>query len=206
MMSTRTLIVVVLAGWIATVAAAVQIGRRQQPPEVAGAAPAATIGSIKELMDGVIDPTADVLFDAVSYDITAAGTTETKPTTDQDWAEVRRHALILAEAATLLKAPGRRVVPERPINELEADLVGPDDLTPDQIQALIDETPDRFARLADDLTAAARVALDAADARSVDALFESGGAIYKACDACHDIYWFPKDRQPALDALAKRKK
>src|SRR5262245_43102324 len=66
--------------------------------------------SIKELMESVIDPIADNVFDAVGVDVTAQGTVETKPVTDEDWAKVRQGAVTLAEGTNLLKIP-RRVAP-----------------------------------------------------------------------------------------------
>ena len=41
--------------------------------------------SVKELMESIIDPQADWVFDAVGVDVTATGTVETKPTSDEDW-------------------------------------------------------------------------------------------------------------------------
>ena len=164
------------------------------------------VGSIKEIMDGIVDPTADVLFDAVSYDVTAAGVVEKVPTTTEDWVEIRRHALLLAEVTNLLKMPGRRVAPEKPTLQRENEPPGPEDLRPEEIQALIDADHASFRRLAQGLTDAAMVALQAADARDVEKLFASGDEIDRACENCHVKYWYPNDRKPATDALSRRKK
>ena len=164
------------------------------------------VGSIKEIMDGIVDPTADVLFDAVSYDVTAAGVVEKVPTTTEDWVEIRRHALLLAEVTNLLKMPGRRVAPEKPTLQRENEPPGPEDLTPEEIQALIDADPAAFRRLAQGLTDAATIALQAADEKNVEKLFASGDEIDKACENCHVKYWYPKDRKPAVDALSRRKR
>jgi hypothetical protein len=164
------------------------------------------VGSIKEIMDGIVDPTADVLFDAVSYDVTAAGVVEKVPKTTEDWVEIRRHALLLAEVTNLLKMPGRRVAPEKPTLQRENDPPGPEDLKPEEIQALIDADPAAFRRLAQGLTDAATEALQAADARDVQRLFASGDEIDRACENCHVKYWYPRDRKPAADALSRRKK
>ena len=53
------------------------------------------VGTVKEIMEGIIDPSSDVLFDAVAVDISSKGIVETKPTTDEDWANVQRNALML---------------------------------------------------------------------------------------------------------------
>ncbi len=164
------------------------------------------VGSIKEIMDGIVDPAADVLFDAVSYDVTAGGVVEKVPKTAEDWVEIRRHALVLAEVTNLLTMSGRRVAPEKPALQRENESPGPEDLKPEEIQALIDADPAAFRRLARGLTDAAIVALQAADAKDVEKLFASGDEIDKACENCHVKYWYPKDKKPAVDALSRRKK
>jgi hypothetical protein len=163
-------------------------------------------GSIKELMHGIIDPSADALWDAVAYDVTAAGVVETVPQTDEDWYAVRRHALLLAEAANLLRLPGRRVAPARPIPGMEEEPPGPEDLTPAQIQVRLDGDPARFARLAQGLTDAAVLAITAVDARSVEGLSEAGDKLDRACEACHLEYWYPKGKAPAVPTSVRKKK
>src|SRR4029079_17382112 len=88
--------------------------------------------SIKELMENVIDPIADNVFDAVGADVTAQGIVETRPETDADWARVRQGAVTLAEGSNLLKIP-RRVAPPGDRN----NSTGPHapELSPEQIQA-----------------------------------------------------------------------
>src|SRR4029450_3597391 len=85
-----------------------------QPSPVAPAvaeAPAFTpVLSVKEVMEHIVDPIADWIFDAAVIDISEKGTIETKPLTDEDWLKVERGALILAESANLLKMP-RTMVP-----------------------------------------------------------------------------------------------
>ena len=211
MSSIRTVVIVSVSLYLASVLVAAQAatsGRGGAAGRAATARPAppVPIGSIKELMDSIVDPTADVLFDAVSYDITAAGIEEKMPRTRDEWVEVRRHALLLAEVGNLLKMPGRRVAPAKPVLEFEGDDPAPEDLTPPEIQALIDEDPAAFSHLAEALTDAALLSLKAADAMSADDLFASGDAIDRACETCHLKYWYPKDRKPAVDALSRRKK
>jgi hypothetical protein len=73
-------------------------------PAPAAAQPDLTpIVSIKELMENIIDPIADNIFDAVSSDISAKGVVDIKPTTDEDWAKIRIGAVTLAEGTNLLK-------------------------------------------------------------------------------------------------------
>lgn len=183
-------LVVVLAGTCALVA--------QTPPFV-------LTGTIKELMHGVVDPAADALWDAVSYDITAAGVVETIPRTDAEWYAVRRQALILAESANLLRMPRRRVAPAAPIPGLEDEPAGPEDLPPDQIQRRIDGDRARFVRLTQGLLDAAVLAIKAVDARSVDRLSVAGDQLDRACEACHLEYWYPKGQAPAAPTSVRKK-
>lgn len=203
--------------WIATplsalLAGTVAIAAQQAPPPARPAPPAVAgprfvlTGSIKELMQGVIDPSADYLWDSVSYDITAAGVVEKLPKTDEDWATVRRHALLLAEATNLLRMRGRKVAPSKPIPGMENEPPGPEDLTPAQIQVLIDRDPAQFAKLAQALTESAVQALKAADARSVEGLFDAGDKIDQACETCHLKYWYPKGKAPAVPTSVRKKK
>ncbi len=91
--------------------------------------------SIKELMENIIDPIADNIFDAVSSDISAKGVVDTKPTTDEDWAKIRIGAVTLAEGTNLLKI-ARPVAPPGDKNNSG----GPNapELSPEAIQAKID--------------------------------------------------------------------
>ncbi|MFL6599739.1 MAG: hypothetical protein ACJ8R9_00225 [Steroidobacteraceae bacterium] len=66
--------------------------------------------TIPDLMDGIIDPAADVLWDSVAYIATSKGTEDRQPRTDGEWKTVRNSAITLIEAANLLSMPGRRVI------------------------------------------------------------------------------------------------
>ena len=150
-------------------------------------APTATI---KDLMDAMVDPSAEYLFDNIVEIVDESGTIDKTPKTDEEWAEVRRRALMLVEAPNLLVAPGRKVAnpgekPEYP--EVE--------LGPDQIQQLIDGDRDAFVRRARRLQDAATLALKAIDARDKRELFAKLGDVDKACESCHLHYWYPNDKR-----------
>jgi hypothetical protein len=61
----------------------------------------------RQTMVWVLEPLADVLWDSAGTIITAEGSTELAPTTDEGWAEVIRAAATLAESGNLLMLPGR---------------------------------------------------------------------------------------------------
>ena len=78
-------------------------------------------------MDSMVDPNADYIWESVATIVTAAGTEERQPRTDEDWITLRRRAIPLIEATNLLQMPGRHVAKpgeksENPGIELEPAL------------------------------------------------------------------------------------
>src|SRR5438876_677251 len=63
------------------------------------------IVSVKELMENMIDPLSDNIFDAVWWDNTTKGLEEHKPTTDEEWEKVKTGAVTIIEGIELLKVP-----------------------------------------------------------------------------------------------------
>ncbi|PWT85206.1 MAG: hypothetical protein C5B57_03400, partial [Blastocatellia bacterium] len=157
--------------------------------------------SIKELMENIIDPIADNIFDAVGVDVTAQGTVETKPVTDEDWAKVRQGAVTLAEGTNLLKMP-RRVAP--PGDKNNSNGANAPELSPEQIQVKIDQDRALWSRHADELRDQALAILDIIKAKDADALFDAGSRLDKACENCHLEYWYPGDKKAVLEDEAKR--
>jgi cytochrome c556 len=159
-------------------------------------------GTIRELMENIVDPIADNIFDAVATDISSKGVVETRPTSDDDWAKVRIGAITLAESVNLLKIP-RPVAPAGDVNE---HAVGPNapELSPGQIQAKIDQDRARWNQHVDELGTVAREVMDIVKAKNADALFEAGGKLDKVCENCHLEYWYPGDRKAVLEDEAKR--
>jgi hypothetical protein len=159
------------------------------------------IVSIKELMENVIDPIADNIFDAVGTDVTEKGVVDTKPTTDEDWAKVRQGAVTLAEGSNLLKMR-RAVAPPGDKNNSG----GPNapELSPDQIQAKIDQDRALWNKHAEELRDSAIKVLAIVKAKNADALFQAGSEIDRVCENCHLEYWYPGDRKAVLEDEAKR--
>jgi hypothetical protein len=158
-----------------------------QPPSGTSAA------SIQELMTSKVDPSADALWAAVSSETTAGGVTEQQPRTGQEWQAVRRHALVLIEAARLLGAPGQAVAkPGKPLEDAHVAGIssGP------EIQTHIDATAPLFKARAAELKDSAQAALAAIDARDPARLLAAGGKIDQACERCHMVYWYPNTAQP----------
>jgi len=155
------------------------------------AAPALlSAATVKDIMDSIVDPSAEFLFDSVAMVADEHGVSEKAPRTDEEWMEVRRRTIQLVEAPNLLVMKGRKVAAAEDASK------NPDiELQPAQIQALIDADPATFLDRARTLQDAAMMALKASDARNKDALFGALERIDKACESCHLHYWYPNDKR-----------
>ena len=108
-----------------------------------------------DLMNNVLDPAADEIWESVGTVMTLDGTFEKAPSTEDEWAGLKGSAMRLAESGNLLLLPSR-----------SGD-------NPDWIKhslALIEQS---------------NRALKAAEARDKDAIFTIGGDIYDVCTNCH---------------------
>jgi hypothetical protein len=153
------------------------------------------IATVKDLMDSIVDPAADVVWDSVSTRITIEGTEEHAPKTDEEWANVRNHALQLVEATNLLLIPRPIARPgEKAASEENVEL------SPEEIQKLVDADRPTFNNFAHGLQDAAMAALEATNKKDVQALFDSGEGIEQACEHCHMKYWYPNDVRPQSSA------
>ena len=169
-------------------------------PEPAAEAASATadltpLFSVKELMENIIDPQADFIFEAVAVDIGEHGVVETKPTSDEDWLKVQRAAVLMAESTNLLKMP-RRVAPEGDKNALSGP--GQPELSPEEIQAKLDQDRHRWNTHVDQLRDELLKVVAIVKARDSDKLLDAGSDIDRACEACHLEYWYPGDKAAVL--------
>jgi len=175
------------------------------PPDTAAPKLAAPVMkpvvSVKELMRFTIDPLADNIFDAVTWDISKKGTIETKPRNEEDWEKVKIGAVTLAEAIYLLKVP-RPFAPAGDVNNSTGP--NPPELSPTQIQAKLDKDPVLWDAKIEALRNAAKEIMDIADRKDVNALFEGSADLDNACEACHLEYWYPGDRAAVDDDARQR--
>src|ERR1043166_1872871 len=61
-------------------------------PEATAPAPAPVftpVLTVKELMENIVDPQSDFVFDAVGSDISPKGVVDIVPTTDEDWTKIQ---------------------------------------------------------------------------------------------------------------------
>jgi len=149
--------------------------------------------TIKDLMLSKIDPAADVVWLSVTTVQSAEGTIETVPRNDEEWAKVRQGAMALAEGATLLMTPGRHVA--GPNDKSETPGV---ELEPLEMEALISKDRAAWEMRAKGLHEAGLAALQAAEAKDPQKVFEVGEQIERACENCHSQYWYPNEKIPPV--------
>ncbi|HVY67010.1 MAG TPA: hypothetical protein VHH11_19525 [Gammaproteobacteria bacterium] len=140
--------------------------------------------TIIELMDSMVMPNAQIVWDAVSYDVTDKGEQITGPKTDEDWQKVRWAAVTLAESANNLMVPGR-VVNHPGVKPGEGELA------PEQIQKLIAANRPAWVAHAKVLYEAVSEAIKAIDAKDTEKISDAGGTIDSACESCHLQFWYP---------------
>jgi hypothetical protein len=154
-------------------------------------------GSIQDIMNSIIDPAADEIWESVATIVSEKGTEERRPRTDEEWAKVRHAAIRVLEGTNLLMMEGRQVAregfkSENPGIELE----------PHEMEKLINQDRATFIKLAQGLHDRTMPALKAIDAKNADGLLDAGEGIDQACEACHQKYWYPNSPPPPDSAPA----
>jgi cytochrome c556 len=165
-------------------------------PDGASQPPYVVTATLKDVMQGIVDTNADIVWQSVSAVSNEKGLQEIRPQTDEDWAKVKHGAYAIAEATNLLMMPGRRVA--RPGEKSETPGV---ELEPDEMQALIDKDRPGFYKRAAALREAALEVVTAVDKKDADKVFEVGEHIERACEDCHSHYWYPNEKIPPLPAV-----
>ena len=117
------------------------------------------VADVKQLMQAVVDPSADVVWESVATIFTKAGVEERRPRTKEEWANVRSHAMMLSESGNLLMMSPRA------------------------------KDGGEWMKMAQALVDKAAIALRAAEAKDVDGLLNVGGEIDETCENCHKKYW-----------------
>jgi hypothetical protein len=116
------------------------------------------VADVKQLMQGAIDPNADVIWEATGSIVSKEGTENRRPKNQEEWDAVRNSAIVLAEAGNLLMMAPRA------------------------------KDGDVWMKRSQEMIDAGLAAWKAAEAKNVDQLFTIGGDIYEACSHCHQEY------------------
>jgi hypothetical protein len=142
---------------IGLVVAGARAEQRAAPAETA--APAiAPVATVKQLMDGIVQPSAMVVFESVGTIVDATGIHEQQPRTDTEWATVGASAASIVEAANLL------LVGDRAVDQGE------------------------WVKMARAMADAAMVVVKAVEAKDPQGVLAAGEPLNASCDACHAQY------------------
>ena len=164
----------------------------QARPAPAAESPFRATSTIRELMQSMVAPSAQGLWDSVGRVSDAKGTRDLEPKSDEEWAAVRRHAVALMESTNLLLIPGRHVAREGQ-QTLKADEAEPgSELPPSEIEKLVSQNWAAWTVMAHNLHGSAGSMLDAIDKKDVARLESTGSDLDGVCEACHLTFWYPR--------------
>lgn len=164
---------------------------KQQAPAVAQTPPPPLkpVVTLQDLMQSVVDPSADVVWDATGSISDATGIHDLSPKNDEEWTNVRNHAVMLVEAMNLLMIEHRQVAakpfPKDPVSGLSSD----------EIQQRIDSQRSTFNGFAAGMRDVALQMLEAVDKRDVEKMSDVGGTIDEVCETCHQTFWYPSEKK-----------
>jgi len=147
--------------------------------------------SVQEIMKDIIDPNIDYVWNSVATISTKKGTEERKPKTDEDWALVRQHAVVVLEASNLLLIEGRPIAATGANTSTHQVELGPE-----EVQKAIAADRAAFVGYAHALHDAMQQTIGAVDKKNVEGLIEYGSAVDHVCEECHKRFWYPNDKRP----------
>lgn len=176
----------------------VSCGKTEPPVTAVPAADASPIkltAGIQDIMKDLIEPSAEFLWESVSSTHTLQGVEEKQPRTDEEWAEIHKHALIIAESANLILMKGRHVAREGKVLD---DHGTPGNLTAEQAEQAIAADRATFEGFGQALHDAGVAFLKAADERSPQGILDAGETMDEVCEGCHLKFWYPGQKIPAF--------
>jgi len=116
------------------------------------------VADVKTVMASIVEPAADLYWDAVGTIVDQKGIHEIEPKTVEEWDGVRNAAYVVAESGNLLLMPTRA------------------------------KDSGEWVQLAQAMTEAAQKAIRAAESRNKTAVFDAGADMYDTCTNCHVKY------------------
>jgi hypothetical protein len=168
-------------------------GACQSKPPATEAVPVqfSTASSVRELMQSIVAPSAEGLWDSVGTISNSKGTFDLAPHTDAEWAAVRRHAVALIESSNLLLIRGRHIAPEGAAT-LKADDADPGaELQPAEIEKRVNANWPAWTAMAYALRDGGTAMLKTIDAKDAAGLESTGSDLDGICENCHLAFWYP---------------
>ncbi|HTI43824.1 MAG TPA: hypothetical protein VL693_18490 [Vicinamibacterales bacterium] len=133
--------------------------RAATPATAAAAAAEVTpVATVKQIMIGITNPSAYVVYEAVGTKNTEKGIEEIAPQTDEDWAKVESAGAAVVESGNLLLSGNRAI------------------------------DKGDWVKMTHDMMDKAKLAMAAAKAKDKDKIIETGGELNTTCDNCHARY------------------
>jgi len=161
--TTQWLFVVSVTLFICGIAFIIAAARSARPTTSRTSEAMATtpVASIKQIMNGIVMPNANVIYNAVGTIISPGGVQEIAPKDDKEWAAVADSAAAIVESGNLL-LEGHRLVDKGDWVKLTRQFID-----------------------------AGKAVLAAADQKKADGVFMNGGDLNVTCDVCHEKYQRP---------------
>jgi len=132
---------------------------RAATPAAAAAVPETQpVATVKQIMIGITNPSAYVVYEAVGTKTTVKGVEEIAPQTDEDWAKVGSAAAAVVESGNLMLTGSRAI------------------------------DKGDWVKMTHDMMDKAKLAMAAAKAKDKDKIIETGGELNTTCDNCHARY------------------
>jgi hypothetical protein len=114
--------------------------------------------NVKQIMIGITNPAAFVVYEAVGTKSSAKGVEEIAPQNDEEWAKVGSAAAAVVESGNLMLTGNRAI-----------------------------DTGD-WVKMTRDMMAQGQKAMKAAEAKDKDGIVAAGGDLNTTCDNCHARY------------------
>jgi hypothetical protein len=149
--------------------------------------------SVQEIMQAMVDPSADAVWDSVGTTISAKGIEDRQPRTDEEWKTARLQTITLIEATNLLMMENRHIVPA---GGKMADEGAQGVLTTTEAQHQLDSQHQLFVQFATALNQTGVQMLKAIDAKDTAAMMEVGTDMDEVCESCHVKFWYPNQIFP----------
>jgi hypothetical protein len=131
---------------------------RAATPATAAAVETAPVATTKQIMIGITNPAAYVVYEAVGTKTTSKGIEEIAPQTDADWAKVESAGAAVAESGNLMLTGSRAI------------------------------DKGDWVKMTNDMIEQGKKAMAAAQAKDKDKIVEAGGDLNTTCDNCHARY------------------
>jgi hypothetical protein len=132
--------------------------RAATPAATAAGPEIAPVATVKQIMIGITNPAAYVVYEAVGTKTTVKGTEEIAPQTEEDWAKVGSAAAAVVESGNLMLTGSRAI------------------------------DKGDWVKMTRDMMAQGEKAMKAAVDKSTDGIVAAGGDLNTTCDNCHARY------------------